>query len=72
MAVYTRVTSKNISYIEKNYNIVKIKSFTGIKKAIGLDMDSLNEQWKEYLKGQYWDEIGVRKNLNELYKVEEF
>ncbi len=34
MAVYTRVNSKDISYIEKNYNIGKIKSFTGIKKGI--------------------------------------
>ena len=34
MAVYTRVNSKDIIYIEKNYNIGKIKSFTGIKKGI--------------------------------------
>jgi len=34
MAVYTRVNSKDINYIEKNYNIGKIKSFIGIKKGI--------------------------------------
>jgi len=34
MAVYTRVNSKDIKYIEKNYNIGKINSFTGIKKGI--------------------------------------
>jgi len=34
MAIYTKVNSKDISYIEKNYNIGKIKSFTGIKKGI--------------------------------------
>jgi len=34
MAVYTRVNSKDINYIEKNYNIGKIKSFTGIEKGI--------------------------------------
>ena len=34
MAVYTKVNSKDIIYIEKNYNIGKIKSFTGIKKGI--------------------------------------
>ena len=34
MAVYTRVNSKDIKYIEKNYNIGKIKSFNGIKKGI--------------------------------------
>ena len=31
MAVYTKINSKEIRYIEKNYNIGKIKSFTGIK-----------------------------------------
>ena len=34
MAVYTRVNSKDINYIEKNYNIGKIKNFYGIKKGI--------------------------------------
>ena len=34
MAVYTKVNSKEINHIEKNYNIGKIKSFTGIKKGI--------------------------------------
>ena len=34
MAIYTKVNSKDINYIEKNYNIGKIKSFTGIKKGI--------------------------------------
>ena len=34
MAVYTRVNSKEINYIEKNYNIGKVKSFAGIKKGI--------------------------------------
>ena len=34
MAVYTKVNSKEINYIEKNYNIGKVKSFIGIKKGI--------------------------------------
>ena len=34
MAVYTKINSKHINYIEKNYNIGKIKSFIGIKKGI--------------------------------------
>ena len=34
MAVYTKVDSKDIIYIEKNYNIGQIISFTGIKKGI--------------------------------------
>ena len=34
MAVYTKVNSKNIKFIEKNYNIGKVKKFIGIKKGI--------------------------------------
>ena len=34
MAVYTRINSKHINYIEKKYNFGKIKSFSGIKKGI--------------------------------------
>ncbi len=34
MAVYTKINLREIKYIEKNYNIGKIKSFTGIKKGI--------------------------------------
>ena len=34
MAVYTKINTKEIKYIEKNYNIGKIIDFTGIKKGI--------------------------------------
>ena len=34
MAVYTKINSKEINYIERNYNIGKVKSFAGIKKGI--------------------------------------
>ena len=34
MAVYTRINSKHINYIEKKFNFGKIKSFSGIKKGI--------------------------------------
>tara|TARA_B100001173_G_scaffold122983_1_gene106895 strand:- start:83 stop:1051 length:969 start_codon:yes stop_codon:yes gene_type:complete len=34
VAVYTKINLREIKYIEKNYNIGKIKSFTGIKKGI--------------------------------------
>jgi len=34
MAVYTKINHREINYIEKKYNIGKIKSFTGIKKGI--------------------------------------
>ena len=34
MAVYTRINESNLSLIEKNFNIGKIVSFSGIKKGI--------------------------------------
>ena len=34
MAVYTKINSKEIKYIEENYRIGKIINFTGIKKGI--------------------------------------
>tara|TARA_B100001029_G_C15032289_1_gene437781 strand:+ start:438 stop:1406 length:969 start_codon:yes stop_codon:yes gene_type:complete len=34
MAVYTRINRIDLNYIEKNFNIGKIKSFVGIKKGI--------------------------------------
>ena len=50
-----------IFQIKKNKNVN-----AGFKEAIGLDLKSLNEQWKQYLKETYWGEIGIRKNLNEF------
>ena len=34
MAVYTRINQSDLSLIEKNFNIGKIMSFSGIKKGI--------------------------------------
>ena len=34
MAVYTRINQSDLSLIEKNFNIGKIVSFSGIKKGI--------------------------------------
>ena len=34
MAVYTRINGKDLSQIEKNFNIGKILTFSGIKKGI--------------------------------------
>ncbi len=34
MAIYTKISSKDILLIEKNYNLGKIVSFKGIKKGI--------------------------------------
>ena len=34
MAIYTKISSKEVKFIEKNYNLGKIISFKGIKKGI--------------------------------------
>ena len=34
MAVYTKINNNDLSYIEKYFNVGKIKSFSGIKKGI--------------------------------------
>ena len=34
MAVYTKINSQNISFIEKNFNLGKINQYHGIKKGI--------------------------------------
>ncbi len=34
MAVYTRISDKDLNYIKNNFNIEKIKSYSGIKKGI--------------------------------------
>ena len=34
MAVYTRINQSDLSLIEKNFNIGKIVSFSGIKKEL--------------------------------------
>ena len=47
--------------IKENKNVNK-----GIKAAIGLNIKTLNDQWKNYLKETYWDEIGSRENINEF------
>ena len=34
MAVYTKINRRELEYIENNFNIGKIRSFSGIKKGI--------------------------------------
>ena len=38
----------------------------GIKEALGVGYKELNEQWHEYLKHQYWPEIALREDLNDV------
>lgn len=40
----------------------------GLKASIGLDLEELNERWRNYFKKQYWPEIAFRKNPDEFAK----
>ena len=68
-SVWRFITSKwgNESIAEIFYQIKKNKSINkGIKESIGINLETLNKQWKNYVKELYWDEIGVRENINEF------
>ncbi|RMZ48843.1 hypothetical protein EB821_05450 [Candidatus Marinimicrobia bacterium PRS2] len=36
---------------------------TGFKRALGVDLKKLNEQWHQYLKEQYWPDVANRENI---------
>ncbi len=40
----------------------------GLKNAIGLDLEKLNERWKKSLKKEYWPEIATRNDPDEFAK----
>lgn len=40
----------------------------GLKASIGLDLEELNDRWKNYFKKQYWPQIEYRKNPDEFSK----
>ena len=41
MAVYTRINERDLSFIEKNFNIGKVVSFAGIKKGIAVEIEEV-------------------------------
>ena len=47
MAVYTKIGKKDISIINKNFNIEKIISFHGIKKGTSEDAPSVVREKKK-------------------------
>ena len=66
-------------YISQKYGkekigelVNKIKSTgkveAGLKAAIGLDLEELNERWKKYLKKMFWPDIAIRKDPDEFAK----
>jgi len=68
-SVWRFITSKwgNESIAEIFYQIKQNNNVNkGVKKAIGVDIKTLNEQWKNYIKEIYWDEIGSMENINEF------
>ena len=38
----------------------------GIKNAIGIDLNELSKQWQQYLKKEYWPDIELRDNINDI------
>jgi len=49
MAIYTKISSKEVKFIEKNYNLGKIISFKGIKKGIENTNYLLKTKNKNYI-----------------------
>ena len=49
MAIYTKISSKDILLIEKNYNLGKIVSFKGIKKGIENTNYLLKTKYKKFI-----------------------
>lgn len=40
----------------------------GLKSAIGLTLEELNERWKKYIKKMFWPDIAIRKDPDEFAK----
>ncbi|OGU40152.1 MAG: biopolymer transporter Tol [Ignavibacteria bacterium RIFOXYB2_FULL_35_12] len=66
-------------YIDRKYGKEKIGELigkirntgnveTGVKEAIGLDIEELNERWKKEIKRIYWPDIAKRKDPDEFAK----
>jgi Tol biopolymer transport system component len=41
---------------------------SGIKEALGVDLELLTEQWHESLKKNYWPDINIRQHLSDIAK----
>ena len=50
-----------IGQIKKTNNVE-----TGLKRALGVDFEKLNEQWHQYLKKTYWPDVNVRDNIKDI------
>ena len=61
MAIYTKISSKDILSIEKNYNLGKIIHFKGIKKGIENTNYLLKTKNKKFILTLY--EKGFKKKI---------
>ena len=65
-SVWNFITEKwgEESIAEIFYQIKKSNKIeTGFKRALGVDMKKLTEQWHKYLKVQYWPDVSNRVNI---------
>ena len=66
ISVWNFITEKwgEESIAEIFYQLKKSnKVETGFKRALGVDLKKLNEQWHQYLKEQYWPDVANRENI---------
>ena len=65
-SVWNFITEKwgEESIAEIFYQLKKTNKIeTGFKRALGVDLKKLNEQWHQYLKEQYWPDVANRVNI---------
>ena len=53
--------SEIIYQIKKSNNVE-----TGFKRALGVDLKKLNDQWHQYLKKMYWPDVTIRENIHDI------
>ncbi len=68
-SVWNFITQKwgEESIAEILYQIKKTNNVeAGLKKALGVDLKKLEQQWHQYLKEEYWPDISNRKNIKDF------
>lgn len=70
-SVWKFVTSKwgEESIAEIFYRIKETHSIEkGFKRALSVDLKTLNEQWQQYLKETYWPDISIRNHITDEFQ----
>ena len=68
-SVWRFITSKwgEESIAEIFFHIDNKKNINqGLKSAIGIDLEELNNQWRKYLKKEYWPDIQYRDDVRDI------